>query len=62
MKLLVAVLTILISTNLLSAEKASRGDLLEAFDGKFVLVEGQSKRLMIFNNKKPACSGFLLIV
>jgi hypothetical protein len=44
MKLLIAVLTILISTNLLSAEKASRGDLLEAFDGKFILVEGQSKQ------------------
>jgi len=28
------VLTILISTNLLSAEKASRGGLLEAFDAK----------------------------
>ena len=37
-------LTILISTNLLSAEKASMGDLLEAFDGKFILVEGQSKQ------------------
>ena len=37
-KLLIAVLTILISTNLLSAEKASRGDLLEAFDGKFILI------------------------
>jgi tetratricopeptide (TPR) repeat protein len=43
-KLLIAVLTILISTNLLSAEKASKGDLLEAFDGKFILVEGQSKQ------------------
>ena len=39
MKFLIAFLTIIISTNLLSAEKASRGDLLEAFDGKYISFE-----------------------
>ena len=44
MKKLFAVLVILISTNLLSAEKANREDLLEAFNDKYILVDGQSKQ------------------
>ena len=44
MKKLFAVLVILISTNLLSAEKANREDLLEAFNGKYILVDAQSKQ------------------
>ena len=44
MKKLFAVLVILISTNLLSAEKANREDLLEAFNGKYILVDSQSKQ------------------
>jgi len=42
MKKLFVVLVILISTNLLSAEKANRDELLEVFDGKFILIDGQS--------------------
>jgi len=46
-KLLIAVLTILISTNLLSVEKASREDLIEAFDGKYISIE-MRKSLVCF--------------
>ena len=44
MKKLFSVLVILISTNSLSAEKATREDLLEAFNGKYILVDSQSKQ------------------
>ena len=44
MKKLFFVLVILISTNSLSAEKATREDLLEAFNGKYILVDSQSKQ------------------
>ena len=42
MKKLFTVLVILISTNLLSAEKANREDLIEAFDGKYISFEMRS--------------------
>lgn len=49
MKKLFVVLVILISTNLLSAEKANRDELLEAFDGNlFLLMVSQHKRALVF--------------
>ena len=40
----VILLTFFLQANAISATKATRGELIEAFDGKFVMVEGRSHR------------------
>jgi len=45
MKLIaVLLLSFLLQTNAISAQKASRGELIEAFEGRFIVVEGRSHR------------------
>ena len=44
----VILLTFFLQANAISATKATRGELIEAFDGKFIMVEGRSHRACFF--------------
>lgn len=44
----VLLLSFLLQIDALAVQKASRGELIKAFDGKFILIGGQSQKACSF--------------